>query len=325
MKGRADLGLEAGRDVGWEAASEAARGVLEGAERRFVRGANADIEIALLDWGGEGDLVLLHHANGFCGATLAPIANALSGRFRVVCVDARGHGHSTSVPPGETGAAYAWSALAADLRAVVQELLATTGRDRVELAIGHSFGGALCLEAAEREPSLFGRLLLCDPVILDPPASGGVEVPSRGPDLASGARRRRNRFDSLAEAYSHFQGRGIFADFTPEALALYVAEGVAPGPDGGFALRCSPDVEGAIFASGERTDLFADAPKLSAEVRFIHALRGNFSRERYDALAARIPSASVASLDLGHLFPMEEPKRVVDLVEGWLSSSSPTA
>lgn len=313
-------GLEEGGGAsGWDAAWERARGLIEGAERRFVRGADAEVEISLLDWGGEGDLVLLHHANGFCGATLAPIAHALSGRFRVVSVDARGHGRSTSVPPGEDGAPYAWSALAADLLAVVHEVLGATGRDRVELAIGHSFGGVLCLEAAQREPALFERLLLCDPVILPPPPSQGAEAPSRGPDLAAGARKRRNRFASRAEAYAHFHGRGVFVEFAPEALALYVAEGVGPEPDGDFSLRCHPDVEAAIFSSGGGADPFANAPKVSADVRFVHALRGNFSRERYDQLAARIPSARVESLDVGHLFPMEEPERVLEHVDAWLS------
>lgn len=305
-------------EMSWQDAWDQARGMIDGATRRLVPGGESDVEIALLDWGGDGDLILLHHANGFCGATLAPVASELARRFRVLSVDARGHGHSTPVPVGGEPDRYAWSRMAADLSSVVHRVLEFVGRDRVELAIGHSFGGALSLEAAEREPALFGRVLLCDPVIIEPPTAEQMAAANRGPDLAAAARKRRDRFPTREEAFEHFRGRGIFADFTPEALALYVGEGIAPAPEGDFVLRCRPEVEAAIFSGVERPNLFEAAPRVTADVRFIHALRGNFLRQRYDELASRIPSARVESLDVGHLFPMEEPGRVIEIVEEWL-------
>ncbi len=302
-------------DVGWKDAWERAGKMIDGVIRRRVRGSTPDVEIALLDWGGEGDLVLLHHANGFCGATLAPIANALSDRYRVVAMDARGHGDSTSVRPIGDPNPYDWKRLAADLRAALRDILEIAERDRVELAIGHSFGGTLILDSAASEPSLFGKLLLCDPVIVESVVPGEDQSRSRGPDLATGARKRRDRFSTRAEAFAHFRSRGLFVNFSPEALALYVGEGIGPTPDGDFALKCKPEVEAAIFSSAALTDLFAEADKVTADVTFLHALRGNFSRERYDALASRMPSARVESLDVGHLFPLEEPERVVAIVD----------
>jgi len=301
--------------MGWQDAWERAEKTIDGVTRRRVRGSTPDVEIALLDWGGDGDLVLLHHANGFCGATLAPIANALSDRFRVLTMDARGHGDSTSVRPDTDPNPYDWQVLAADLRAAVHEILEFTGRDRVELAIGHSFGGALILDSAQNEPALFGNILLCDPVIVESVAAKESERRSGGPDLAVGARKRRDRFPTRAEAYEHFHSRGIFANFTPEALALYVGEGIGPTADGEFQLKCRREVESAIFSSAALTDLFTDADKVTAYVTFLHAVRGNFSRERYDALAGRMASARVEGLDVGHLFPLEEPEQVLRAVD----------
>ena len=299
----------------WQDAWERAEKTIAGVTRRRVRGSTPDVEIALLDWGGDGDLVLLHHANGFCGATLAPIANALSDRFRVVAMDARGHGDSTSVRPDADPNPYDWKVLAADLRAAVHEILEITQRDRVELAIGHSFGGALILDSAQNEPALFGNILLCDPVIVESASPVENEPGSGGPDLAAGARKRRDRFPTRAEAYEHFHSRGIFANFTPEALALYVGEGIGPTPDEDFELKCKREVEAAIFSSTALTDLFADADKVTADVTFLHALKGNFSRARYDALAQRMTTARVEGLDVGHLFPLEEPERVLRAVD----------
>jgi pimeloyl-ACP methyl ester carboxylesterase len=133
--------------------------------------------------------------------------------------------------------------------------------------------------------------------------------------LAAGARKRRDRFPTRAEAYEHFHSRGIFANFTPEALALYVGEGIAPTPDGDFTLKCKREIEAAIFSSAAASDLFAEADKVIADVLFLHALQGNFSRATYDALAERMTHARVEGVDVGHLFPLEEPERVLRAVD----------
>ncbi len=307
-------------EVSWQDAWEHARKTIDGVTRRRVQGSQPDVEIAVLDWGGQGDLVLMHHANGFCGATLAPIASALRGRYRVVAVDARGHGDSTSVEPTGNPDPYAWKVLAADLLAATHEILEIVERDRVELAIGHSFGGALILDSAQRKPALFGKILLCDPVIVEAVDTGDETTRPRGPELAVGARKRRNFFPTREAAFEHFRSRGIFADFTPEALALYVGEGIGATPNGEFGLKCRREIEAAIFSSAALTDLDSGADEITADVLFVHALRGNFSRQRYDDLASRIPSARVESLDLGHLFPMEEPERVLAIIDDLMTN-----
>src|SRR5690606_14772791 len=78
-------------------------------ERRRLALAERGVEIALLDWGGDGPLVLMHHANGFCAGTLGLVAEALVPAFRVIGMDARGHGDSTKPEEPE---AYSWEAFA---------------------------------------------------------------------------------------------------------------------------------------------------------------------------------------------------------------------
>jgi len=48
--------------------------VLAQVSRRKIRLPESGIEIALLDWGGDGPIALLHHANGYCAAIWAPVA-----------------------------------------------------------------------------------------------------------------------------------------------------------------------------------------------------------------------------------------------------------
>ena len=90
--------------------------------------AQRGVEIALLDWGGDGPLVLMHHANGFCAGTLGLVAEALVPAFRVIGMDARGHGDS-SKPEGPE--AYGWDHFALDYLAVAERLAAEHAGGRV--------------------------------------------------------------------------------------------------------------------------------------------------------------------------------------------------
>ncbi|HIF93754.1 MAG: alpha/beta hydrolase [Myxococcales bacterium] len=318
------MGRERDQNADWEHAWERGCAAMAGVTRRRVSGSSPGIEIALLDWGGEGDLIVLHHATGFCGANLAPIANGLRDRYRVIAIDARGHGDSTSISPSENEQAYGWSTLAEDFEVATRAILQRVGAKKVKLAVGHSFGGALVLAAAQRDPDLIEKALLCDPVIFSPPteaeAEAQAEAPSRKFDLAAGARNRRNEFDSFAAAYAHFASKRLFSDFPTEALSLYVGEGLREAPNGGVCLKCEPAVEAAVFENAALSSLFEDVEKVRAEVLLLHATQGNFDRERYDALIARIPHGRVESLEVGHLFPMEEPARVLAAIDEMMSS-----
>jgi len=181
--------------------------------------------------------------------------------------------------------------------------------------VGHSFGGALLLRAASRAPEHFERLLLCDPVILPPLPPGPPPSESRGAELAAATRRRRDRFPSRTAAYDHFRTRGLFAHFAPEALALYVGEGMAETPEGDVVLKCRPEVEAAIFEGNGAATLVEDLEAVAARVLFVHAQRGNFEVSAFEELAGRMARARVVSRDLSHLFPLEEPSTVLDWAE----------
>jgi pimeloyl-ACP methyl ester carboxylesterase len=299
----------------WNEAWNRARPLLENVVRGRIPASEEGVELAYLDWGGEGELVVMHHANGFGAASFALVAAALRDRYRVISFDARGHGDSTPVSAVENADAYQWPRLAADYAAALCGVVEMLGRERVRYALGHSFGGLLTLAAAAAHPGLFEELVLLDPVIH---ARARVPDPSGvhpGTVLVDAARRRRNVFPSREAAYDHFAGRDLFREFRPEALALYVAEGLAETATGEFALKCHPEVEAAIFSGGGSIDAFELAGQLSARTRLVHATGGNFDRAVYDELSKRIPDADVVSCDAGHLFPMERPDLVLALLD----------
>jgi len=118
--------------------------MLSQVRRRKLALHGSSIEIALLDWGGDGPLALLHHANGFCAGVWGLVAERLRGHYRVIAMDARGHGDS-SKPKGAD--CYHWELFGRDLLGVAEALAAEHPDGRIALGLGHSFGGIALLMA----------------------------------------------------------------------------------------------------------------------------------------------------------------------------------
>ncbi len=278
--------------------------------RRRVALPDSPIEIALLDWGGSGPLALLHHANGFCAGIWGLVAERLRERFRVVAMDARGHGESSKPAEHE---AYEWRHFANDVAAVARVLAREGDSNRVALAIGHSFGGTSILAAAAENPQLFDRLLLVDPVIVAPAHIQLDEARfARKRGLAEGARRRRQLWRDRAAARAWWAEREFFADWQPAALDLYATWGLRDRDDGQVELACAGETEAMIFEMSGSLDPFALAGRVLAPARVLWARRGNFPRPLYERLVARMPRAHVQDVDAGHLVPMERPDRVAE-------------
>jgi pimeloyl-ACP methyl ester carboxylesterase len=284
-----------------------ARALLARAERRRVR--LPEVEIALLDWGGGGAPILLHHANGFCKGVWGLVAERLAPRFRPIAMDARGHGDSTRP---EAPGSYAWPRFAEDLAGVAERVAELCRVARLPLAVGHSFGGTSLLGAAKRRPELFERLVLVDPVV---PRLADDLPPERGEaqgSLVERAGKRRHDWPSRAEARAFFAERELFERFDPRALDLYVLDGLRERADGSVELKCPGAVESAVFAGGGLVDVAALAEGNPIPALWLWASRGNFPRGHYVELAARMARARVEDLACGHLAPMERP----DLVAG---------
>ncbi len=265
------------------------------------------MELSLLDWGGDGPLALLHHANGFCAAVWGPVAEGLSARFRVVALDARGHGDSSRP---ESPDAYLWPHFGRDLAALADVLSAEAGP--VAVGLGHSFGGTATLLAAVERPDLFERIVLLDPVIFPGGAfRNDPERRARARSLAEAARRRRHVFASREAARAGWRGRSTFAGWDPRALELYVAEALAERPGGGVELKCSGEVEAAIFERGASVDAMEEACRLRVPALVLWASRGHFPRANFEELVRRMPDGRLRDVPTGHFVPMEDPELVV--------------
>jgi pimeloyl-ACP methyl ester carboxylesterase len=281
--------------------------VLDGVQRRVVALRQRGVALSLLDFGGRGPLALLHHANGFCAAVWAPVAEGLRERFRVVAFDARGHGDS-SKPEGAD--AYQWAHFGRDLAALAANLRAELGP--VALGLGHSFGGTATILAAAERPDLFERVALLDPVVFPKPVGApDPERSARGASMAEGARRRRHVFPDREAVRASWRERDTFSGWDARAFEAYLAEGFADRPGGGVELKCPGEVEATIFELGGSADAMTAARDLPMPALVLWASRGNFPRAHFEALARVLRDGRVRDADTGHFVPMENPELVV--------------
>jgi pimeloyl-ACP methyl ester carboxylesterase len=268
------------------------------------------VDLGLVDFGGAGPLAIFSHANGFCAALYEPIARRLATRYRVFAFDSRGHGRSSAPAPPEP---YDWGEFIDDWRAVAAALCERTQSPRVELGIGHSFGGSCLLAAAAREPDRFGAIALIDPVIIPPLAQRSGPFQGHGDHpMAATARRRTAVFPSRDAIRRAWARRGVFADWAPEVLEGYLRDGFRDREDGQVELCCAPEIEASIFELGPRLDLFAEIPSLRVPTLWLHAGRGNFPLPMVEQATALSDAITLESWDAGHLMAMTDPDRVAE-------------
>ena len=105
-----------------------------------------------LDWGGDGDPLLLLAGLGCTAHVFAELAPHVSDRFRVLALTRRGHGLTDQVQSG-----HALADAAEDARSLLDAL----GIERAHLA-GHSMGGGEVSTLAARHPGRVARVVYLD-------------------------------------------------------------------------------------------------------------------------------------------------------------------
>jgi pimeloyl-ACP methyl ester carboxylesterase len=196
--------------------------------------------MAALEWGPEDrpiDLVF-SHANGFNARTYQQLLGPLANAYRVLALDARGHG--STIMPTETEGRRDWCDLRDDLIAVLGAL---DGPPAV--LAGHSLGATVSLMTAAQAPGRVAGLVLFEPVVLPP----GVDGVPEGSPLYMITQARRSTFASRDQALAAYTGKGAFRSWPAAMLADYVSAAFLDTPEGDVRLACSPQWELSNYRS----------------------------------------------------------------------------
>ncbi len=267
--------------------------------------------MATYDFGGDGPLLFLCHATGFCGGVWTPLIETLAADFHCVAIDLRAHGQ-TLLPEGIE---LVWSGMANDLLAVIDKY----GDGGPVRAVGHSMGGAAIALAAEMRPSQFLAAWAFEPILF---TRGKVDKGSDSPGIAQVARKRRRNFASRADVYERYASRPPLSLLAPEALQAYVDHGFVDMPDGSVELRCTPENEASVFEHHS-----AGAFEAAGTVRFPFAIAASGDGQppanlTYAAAEAFDQLTLVEYLDLNHFGPLQDPIRIAADILEWFAASS---
>ncbi|MCJ7439916.1 MAG: alpha/beta hydrolase [Acidimicrobiia bacterium] len=276
------------------------------------------LRIAALDYGSDGEPLLLLHPNGFCAGLFDPLARRLTDRFRPIAVDLRGHGGTDAPTDGPAG--FAFARMADDVWTVLDEL-GVTGL----AALGESLGGGVAALVAAARPGAVRRLMLCEAIAFD--LNGSAPRPAGAPGdggnfMATIARKRRNVWPDRATVRESYGSRPPLDVLAPEVLDAYVRWGFVDRPDGQVELACSPEVEATIFevssddqgarASWKQLDALAGAAVV------LHGDASDLPDEWFAAQAARVGAEPVV-VPGGHFFLQEDTARAEALVREHLA------
>jgi pimeloyl-ACP methyl ester carboxylesterase len=279
------------------------------------------VEVAVHELGGRGPGLLISHATGFHGRAYAPLAQHLGDRFRVVAFDYRGHG-DTRTPPEAldgsiTGKKFDWEHYADDACVVAGRV--RDGDDGAPIVgFGHSMGGAALLMAAHRDPSLFGALVLFEPIVF--PADALLPPGSSNP-MSEGARRRRATFPSYEAALENFAAKAPFDAFPRDALEAYVRYGFRAGEDGQIHLKCAPETEAGTFEGSGQHPTWDLLPEILVPTLVVAGEVEEFRPAMVaPRVAERLPHGRYEGHpEIDHFGPMTHPDWTADLISAFVA------
>lgn len=271
-----------------------------------------DIAIAMNEWPGSGDPILLLHATGFHSRCWDQVVKLLPGRH-IYAPDLRFHGRS-----GRSGEVD-WQLICNDISTVIEKLdLKNT------FGVGHSLGGYVAAQVAARAPQRFRQLLLLDPVIFAPEhhqrkhAHTGQLKASDHP-----VSRRKNHWTGADEMFERFKERAPFNTWQSAVLRDYCDHALGPAhADGSFSLACDPLQEAAIYLRQARKDpIYKALPHLQLPVTLLRVASNEQDATDISAsptwpdLAQVLPECTEVYLPhMNHFIPMQDPALVAKYI-----------
>lgn len=245
------------------------------------------------EWGSDRPdlpvLLALHGYTSHCRSFDA-IAPALATHFRVVAVDARGHGETEWAPDGD----YTGPALVSD----VVSLASALGIGRASV-IGASMGGRTSYNLAARHPGLVDRLVVVD---ISP------SLVAAGSERIRGGAQRNDRFATVEEAE---EAQIVMLPLSPPSVVRHrVRHNLMRLEDGSFTWRYDPVLRTAEgLPRPDEDEQWALIERVTAPTLLVHgALSDLLSPALADRMQKTISGCRVVDVPgAGHSVVADQP------------------
>ena len=263
------------------------------------------------DWGGQGrDLLLLHGLSSNARFWDLAVPH-LTGEFRVMALDQRGHGATAKPDDG-----YDFPSVAADIDAFIQ----AAGLAR-PILVGHSWGGNVGVQVAADYPGILAGLVCIDGGFFEPSAISGAtweqaETAMAPPDFAA----MRLTSDALLEG-----ARTRMASLWGDAFEEFLWANFEVQPDGIVLPRLPRDRHMLIVRAMWDQGVSRLFPRVTCPVLLMPARSDNPQRtgwgvsEQMQAQATRaqslLPKARLVWMeDSIHDVPVQRPAEVAEVI-----------
>ncbi len=276
---------------------------------------SAGLQIAYQEIGDpDRPLVIVHHGFLDCGGAWQEVMKPLATHFRVVMMDARGHGESEWVG---SGGAYWFPDYILDLTALMDALQVT--EERPCALVGHSMGGAVCSYTAGTYPKRVHSLTLIEG--LGPPKHPWAHAPAHMRQFVETTRRRQA--DRAPEVMPDLEAaaarlRQYDTLLTETRAATHAAIATRPVKRG-YVWKWDPLHRarmGAMYVEEIAVALLAN---ISARVQLIDGGKSPFKHfdvsKRRSAIREPV---EVTMPDAGHNIHRHQPERLGALIQAFL-------
>jgi pimeloyl-ACP methyl ester carboxylesterase len=244
--------------------------------------------LSCLDFGGAGPSVLLLHGLAGHAGEWADTASWLTGRCRVVALDARGHGRSERFPADVSP-----QSLVADAAFVVEGL-----KLQPAVVVGQSLGGLTALSLAARRPELVRGLVLVEAS----PTDGDEDAEEAASAIAGALGEWPVTFASRADAHAFFAGR-----HGGELAAEAWTSGLEEGEDG-WRPRFDVEVMAQMVREAGSGASWEEWESLSCPTLVVRAGNGLLENETAAQMTQRLPGAQFAEIaDAAHDLHLDRP------------------
>ncbi len=201
------------------------------------------------------------------------------------------------------------------------ESIESQAQGRAVIGLGHSLGSALTMMAAMQRPELLQQVILLDPPLIMGKDALALHLAklfsSKILDQITPAglsSRRRDHWESREQAAQLLRSKGFYQSFDQACFDAYIQHGLIDDPRGGVTLSIPKNAEVEIFRTNPSL-WWLPQKKLSIPAHLVVGQESVFLQRKFPQLVEKKFGIPFSVTPGGHMFPLEYPLEVAQLIK----------